>query len=367
MALQKFYSILHRWKRWILSLSAKPLPRKTTLFLTLSSILFFYLWLIFAATHTNLPEPQKPILFYSNQTRQDIKQVYLRALQNAERSIFISVYGITDPDILSLLTQKSKSSLPITVEYDPTASGNLKKTLPPSIAAHPIKSKGLMHRKIVTLDRTQVLLGSANLTPTSLKHHDNLVLGIYHPPLAAFLEHPSDTTFSFNLQGQHGEIFLFPDPEHAGLNRLIQSLQDAKSTISIAMFTLTHPEIVEALIQAQNRKVAVSVIVDYYTAKGASKKALDLLAKAGITILTSQGKQLLHHKWALIDNSTFILGSANWTKAAFSKNHDFLLFLSPLPQEQRQFLQRLWDILSLESVEISLQEENTVLKNTRLF
>ena len=155
-----------------------------------------------------------------------------------------------------------------------------------------------MHRKIVSLDHAQVFLGSANFTATSLCHHDNLVLGIYSPPLAEFLENPLTTSFSFDLNKQKGEVFLLPDSGQTGLKRLLGCLNEAKVKIWIAMFTLTHPEIAEALIQAKQRGVAVTVAVDYYTAKGASKKTLEALEKEGIKILNSQGRQLLHHKWA---------------------------------------------------------------------
>jgi phosphatidylserine/phosphatidylglycerophosphate/cardiolipin synthase-like enzyme len=63
----------------------------------------------------------------------------------------------------------------------------------------------------------------------------------------------------------------------------------------------------------------------------------------------SQGQQLLHHKWAIVDEEQWIMGSANWTKAAFAKNEDFLLILSTLTKEQIQFLNRLWSTLEIEA------------------
>lgn len=307
-----------------------------------------------------LPDSKNPIQFYSNQTRQDVKLVFYRALQKANHSIFLSVYGITDPDILSLLSKKAGLQIPVTIEYDASASGPLKKTLPPSVDVRPIKSKGLMHRKIVLLDHAQVFLGSANLTASSLRHHDNLVLGLYHPRLASFLENPTAPSFSFELNAQNIELFLLPDPTHSGLKRLLSALMAAEFKISIAMFTLTHPEIAEALIQAHKRGVAVSIAADFYTAKGASKKVLEAMEKEGIKILNSQGMQLLHHKWAIIDDKTFVMGSANWTKAAFTKNHDFLVFLTPLDLNQRQFLKRLWTIIESESVHSSLNHKTSI-------
>jgi phosphatidylserine/phosphatidylglycerophosphate/cardiolipin synthase-like enzyme len=116
------------------------------------------------------------------------------------------------------------------------------------------------------------------------------------------------------------------------------------------MFTLTHPEITQALLRAKKRGVEVTIAADYYTAKGASKKTLETMRNGGIKILNSQGRQLLHHKWAIIDDLTLIMGSANWTKAAFSKNQDFLFFLFPLNQDQRKFLNKLWNVIEMESV-----------------
>ena len=238
----------------------------------------------------------------------------------------------------------------VLVEYDLSASGSLKKKLPLPALAHPLKTKGLMHKKIVVIDHALVLLGSANLTASSLRHHANLVLGLHHPGLAAFLENPPSPTFTFYSHEQKGEIFLLPSSNEAGLARLIEAIALAKKRIRIAMFTLTHPTLATALILAKQRGVHVTVAVDYYTAKGASKKTLAALQEQGVEVILSQGRELLHHKWALIDKETLVMGSANWTKAAFSKNADFLLFFSPLKKEQTVFLDKLWDIIESESV-----------------
>lgn len=281
--------------------------------------------------------------------RHDIKLTFCQALKGASASIFLSVYGISDPQILKLLRKKNHEKLGIYVEYDPSASVNLKKILPNTIQFNAMKTRGLMHRKIAVLDHAQVFLGSANLTTTSLRHHANLVIGLYHPNLAAYLESPHSPAFFFQMEHQQGELYLLPDPKKLGLARLIQAITLANKKINIAMFTLTHPLIAETLIQAKKRGVDVSIAVDYYTAKGASKKALSTMENEGIKIYLSQGRELLHHKWAVIDDNVFVMGSANWTRAAFSKNHDFLLFLSPLQVTEQQFLKKLWKIIEAES------------------
>lgn len=312
----------------------------------------FYVWVVFAATHAQLPDPDHPILFYSNQMRQDIKLTFLQALKRATHSLFLSVYGITDPEVLDVLCKKADDHLVVRVEYDPTASAPLKKTLPSAIQTRAVTSSGLMHRKVIVIDHTQLFLGSANLTPTSLIHHANLVLGLHHPSLAAFLESPTSTYYCFEVQGQQGELYLFPDPLKCGLTRLLEKIDEAKRSILIAMFTLTHMQIGEALVQAKKRGVDITIAIDAYTARGASKKLIHTLEQEGIRFILSQGKELLHHKWALIDEEILILGSANWTKAAFNKNHDFLLFLFSLKKTQTDFLKRLWEVIEAESIDL---------------
>ena len=320
--------------------------KKVLQILLISGIFSFYAWVIFVSTSVTLPSLNNPIIFYSNQTRQDIKLLFCQALKKANQSIFLSIYGLSDKKILTLLKQKIDENISVRVEYDKSASGSLKKILPSSLA---IKTQGLMHRKIAVIDHTYVMLGSANLTTTSLRHHTNLVLALWAPHLAAFLENPTCTSFCFEIQNQQAEVFLLPDKEELGLTRILQQIGQAQKKIDIAMFTLTHPLIGDTLIEAKRRGVDVRIAIDYYTAKGASKKVLDALQKEGIRLFLSQGRELLHHKWAIIDDTTLVMGSANWTKAAFTKNHDFLFFLSPLSQKQSAFLSNLWEIIEAES------------------
>lgn len=304
------------------------------------------LLLAFYACRIVLPSPKDPLLFYSNQTRHNIHSTFSKAIAKAQESVYLSFYGISDAKMISLLGKKEKEGLALRIEYDPSASSLLKNQLQ---SALPIKTKGLMHRKIAVLDHSTVFLGSANFTTTSLNHHANLILGFYHPPLAHYLERPFSNEFQFKTGATEGHLFLLPDPSRKSFFHLLSSIEKASDSIQVAMFTLTHPTLVEALIAAKKRGVNVSVAIDYYTARGASKKSVDKLLKEGINCYYSQGKELLHYKWALIDGSCFIMGSANWTTAAFNRNQDFLLFLNPLSSKHKQFIDKLWDIIITEA------------------
>jgi phosphatidylserine/phosphatidylglycerophosphate/cardiolipin synthase-like enzyme len=320
--------------------------KSSKLLLSLISLAALYFFLIRAALNPSLPSPKDPIIFYSNQQRDDFRLVLHKAFSLAQSSIAITMYAITDEELLKRLYQKAKNGISVQIWHD-HKSGSTPILTP--ILATPVKAKGLMHRKIITTDDTYVFLGSANMTTSSLVLHDNLSVGFYHPPLAHFLKTPTASYFDFNLENQSCRLWMLPDLK--ALDYLADQLDQAKDSIFVAMFTLTHPKLLQALANAQERGVQVTISVDHYAARGASRKAVKFLQQQKIPVTFSQGLQLLHHKWAYIDRSQVILGSTNWTKAAFTKNQDCLIFLNSLTASQQKLFDHLSRIIILESNE----------------
>ena len=318
--------------------------KKSKLLLSLFSLAALYFVLIRAALNPSLPSPQNPIIFYSNQKRDDFRLVLKKAFSLAKKSISITMYAVTDEELIKKLYHKAQNGISVRIRHD-HKSGSAPLEIP--IVATPVKAKGLMHRKIITTDDAHVFIGSANMTTSSLVLHDNLSVGFYHPPLARFLNNPLSSYFDFHVENQPCRIWLLPDLE--ALDYLLDQLDQAQSSIFVAMFTLTHPKLLEALASAVKRGVDVNVAVDHYAARGASKKAVKFLQEKKIPVTFSQGLQLLHHKWAYIDRSQVVLGSTNWTKAAFAKNQDCLVFLKSLPPSQQKLFDNLSRTIALES------------------
>lgn len=247
-----------------------------------------------------------------------------------------------------MLNQKALET-PTNIYYDPSASFSLAKKLPNVHSLCPVKTKGLMHRKLLILDKERIFLGSANFTSSSLLLHSNLVFGLYHPPLANFLQNPIESYFAFEIKQQQAEIFLLPIAGKEAFLRILQLINQAKKTIDVAVFTLTHPLICDSLVAAKDRGVKVTVVLDGYSAKGASKKALEQLKSQGVSVYASQGAHLLHHKLCVVDREILITGSANWTKAAFNKNADLLFILYLKDPKLKKFLIKLCKIIQIES------------------
>lgn len=322
----------------------KPADQKKSISIPIFPIVVFCIWFVWASLNPTLPKPSEPPRLYSNQCQQDLTLTFLEAIKKTKNSIYLVMFGLSDPTILGALNQKIQNQVPTTIYYDAKGSPNLRKMLPGG-DIHPIRLSGLMHQKILILDDETVFLGSANMTTPSLRMHDNLVIGLSNKKIANFLKERAPNA-SGHLRtlvgGQDVDLWLLPDPRGHILSDLRKKIRSASRSIRIALFTFTHPSLLEELITAKRRGVDISIVVDMHSGLGASAKMVAELKNAGIKILLSQGAQLLHHKFVYIDGQTLITGSANWTKAAFTKNSDCLIILHNLSQEQKTFMNRLW-------------------------
>lgn len=324
-----------------------PPPKKSRFPWIFLVVVLIWSWFVWDSLTPRLPVAYDPPKLYSNQCRQDLRSTLLSAIHGANHSIHLVMFGLSDPPILSALSKKIEEKVPTTIYYDTGGSSNIHRYLKRG-DLHPIKNAGLMHQKILILDNETVFIGSANMTTSSLRMHDNLVVGLVSKSMAKFLEEhkPYDSGyFQTIVGGQKIELWLLPDPRGHALTELRKKIRNAKSSIQIALFTFTHLGLIEEVIDAHNRGVAVSVVIDMHTGLGASSKAIEKLKAGGVAVYLSQGVQLLHHKFIYIDEKTLITGSANWTKAAFYKNSDCILALHHLNKEQKKFMNRLWSVV----------------------
>ena len=241
-----------------------------------------------------------------------MKRILCKALKSATSSITLISYGITDPTILKLLEAKKQAGMDIFALCDKRSSIN-----------HPlltvIKKSGLTHAKILTIDDHLTFLGSANLTLPSLEMHENFLISIQSKPLTKTLKEMIEQNKTGHIEDNNIHLWLLPCKE--ALKALIREIDEAKSSIELCLFTLSHPQLIQALEQASTRGVSVNIFLDRYTKS----------PKTTLNIRKSRGPELLHHKWALIDSKTLVCGSVNWTQAGFSKNREILAIIKTLP------------------------------------
>ncbi len=350
------------WMRWI-----KQSP--TTLLILLLAWTLYQLAQNFdgSSSEVKLPASDSPVELYSNQTRDDLTRLFVQAVDHARESITVAIYALTDRQIIQALKKKSESGVSVYIVCDAKASPGISQQLPHATVVRRF-SRGLMHQKILIVDRAQIWLGSANFTPSSLEIHGNLVVGLENPALAAALTSriksmdedggvASPLSHRETIAGsQKVELWVLPDDPEA-MNRMIALFRSAQKSIKVAMFTWTRADFAQELAAAAKRGVQVSVVLDRYSGKGASAGIVRGLVKAGISVRLSTGQGLLHHKFAYIDNRLLVNGSANWTNAAFKDNDDLFVVIDPLTEEQKVKMNQLWKEIEGQSSKPNLRSK----------
>ncbi len=322
----------------------KSTKKNLTLFRFLLSSLF--LLMLFWGGKEGFSSPEivssdQPITLHATQCQDDLRKLFLDAIADAKRSIFVVIYALNDDKLIRALNKRAKEGIEISVYHDPSTSQKGFQRLKSPIQVIPIQVAGLAHQKILITDEEKVWIGSANWTPDSLRVHANLVVGIQSKNLAQIIFHP-ELYNRLKLNDQNLEFWHSPERGREGLARLLSLIEGAQKTIRVAMYTWTHPELTQAIIHAHKRGVHVEVVMDNSSAQGVSKKAFQALYRGGIAVFASSGYELLHHKFAWIDDHILVHGSTNWTRSAFARNHDCFIVLDPLSNEQVVKMRRLW-------------------------
>lgn len=124
-----------------------------------------------------------------------------------------------------------------------------------------------------------------------------------------------------------------------------REIDNATKAIEVAVYAFTSRPLAQALVDAHNRGVKIRIIVEPSNASSAYSKATYLINN-GIEVKTKRGAGLMHHKFAVIDDTVLITGSFNWTASAEADNDENILLLKGFPATcksfQREF-SRLWD------------------------
>ena len=128
---------------------------------------------------------------------------------------------------------------------------------------------------------------------------------------------------SWEVSAASVEVWYSPDDEP--LRRVVQIYEHATRYIFVAVYGLTSPLAVKALVQAKKRSVDVRVITDRERLDDAKQQtALSTLREAGIPIKVNQHDGLMHMKQVVVDDEVNTNGSMNQTTSGNRYNDERL-------------------------------------------
>ena len=129
---------------------------------------------------------------------------------------------------------------------------------------------------------------------------------------------PVGTSWSATVEVYYG-------PDDAPLDRLTTLYRHATRYLYVAVYGLTSPRAVEAMIAAKKRGVDVRLITDRQRIEDVKQHtALNALHLAGIPILVNEHDGLMHLKQVVIDDEVNTTGSMNHTTSGNRYNDERL-------------------------------------------
>ena len=123
-----------------------------------------------------------------------------------------------------------------------------------------------------------------------------------------------------------GTIDVYFSPRGGATEAIVKEINVAKNEILVQAYSFTSKPIAKALLEARKRGVKIEVVLDKSQRKEKYSSA-DFVVHAGIPTYIDAAHAIAHNKIIIIDRSTLITGSFNFTKAAEQNNAENLLII----------------------------------------
>ncbi len=123
-----------------------------------------------------------------------------------------------------------------------------------------------------------------------------------------------------------GSAEVFFSPNGGATEAIVREIEAAKSEVLVQAYSFTSVPIAQALLNAKKRGIRIEAVLDR-SQRSERYTAATFLMNAGITVLIDDRHAIAHNKIIIIDRSTLITGSFNFSKNADQNNAENLLVL----------------------------------------
>lgn len=105
--------------------------------------------------------------------------------------------------------------------------------------------------------------------------------------------------------------------------KLIELINSAQHSLSVAIYSLTNAQLTDAVIAVYRRGVVVKVVAD----RGQASSSARRLIAAGVPFKYGNQEGIMHHKYVLVDGHTLETGSYNYSYAAEQRNKENQVYI----------------------------------------
>ena len=259
---------------------------------------------------------------------------------SAEVRVDIAAYDLdAEPIVQALIDLEARGvEVRVATDTDYASLSSINRLRRNGISVREDKRSALMHNKFVVIDGRITWVGSMNFTSNGVYCNNNNIVRISSPRLAANYTAEMDEMYNDELFGPDSpqntpnealsiggiEVENYFGPEKEISLIISRRVARAESEILFMAFSFTDEQIGEALLGRADSGVIVRGVFErvgsdtpfsYFT-------TLEQARLANVAVLQDGNPQVMHHKVFIIDRTTVIFGSFNFSDNANRRNDE---------------------------------------------
>ena len=296
-----------------------------------------------------------PLYIFTETTR--VSPVLVRAIDSVTSTLDVALYNLQLTDAAQALVRARDRGIRVRViiDYDhvfPVAGKDIKYLIDSGMDLRIMKGcggSGSMHNKYAIFDGTALQMGSANWTSSAESASYENMMFVYDASIIRGYQEdfewmwnqgrsptvaaspvpkagplPADPRPSVNFNGTMFPKYMF-SPRGGTEAAIAKAIDAARSSVDVAMFTLTSKPIMDAVLRADSRGLKVRITLyagskfPFFNETVAKKIALKFLDGR-------VEKGLMHNKFTVLDGRMLINGAFNWSDTAEQINAENIIF-----------------------------------------
>lgn len=269
----------------------------------------------------------------------DGRKPVLDELDHAQHSITLEVYLLSDRQIINALKQAHVRGVKVQVMLEEHPFGGAGNT---QDVYRELQQAGVdikwsdptfrfTHIKTFVIDNQTAIIMSLNLTKSAFTH--NRELGVITTVPADVRQAAAIFTADWNRTGEPpgGPLVVSPTNSRALLLGLING---ARQSIDIYAEEMQDQQVIADLIAAEERGVAVRLIMSAASGNDTNAPGRAQLEQAGVEVRINRG-DYVHAKMMLIDGQRAFIGSENFSATSLDFNRELGIIVTQPANIQR--------------------------------
>ena len=257
----------------------------------------------------------------------------LSAVQNAQTSIHVTMYLLTNNQFINTLIAKKNAGLDVQVVLNqtfptPTSPNNDAVFAQLQGAGVDVvwasSAFNFTHAKCVIVDAATAWIMTMNVTFSSPSQNREYLAIDTDPDDVAEAEAVFQADHALTTANVVGKLLVAPVNARGGVLGLVQN---AASKLDLEGESLSDATLVPSLVDAKNRGVAVRVVLSDSTPSNAMATAVQTLQASGIPV-NKVSTPYIHSKAIVADDALAYVGSANFTQNSLDSNREIGLVIS---------------------------------------